>query len=205
MRKLNKLVLASALAFAGFGSNAVSAAVIAGPQAGIQSCAAFTFNVSIINCAGGYGGNLQNGTLVGSGALAGLAALGGGTGAFLENPKLESGLSDQNGGIIDFATLLTGYTVFGIHAGDAGVKNASGKKLDGNATYFFAFDAGAGLDKIVLLDRDLVNSTGLSNAALYRTGGGAVPEPATWAMMLIGFGAVGVGLRRRKRAVLQAA
>ena len=26
----------------------------------------------------------------------------------------------------------------------------------------------------------------------------AVPEPSTWAMMLIGFGAVGLGLRRRK-------
>lgn len=28
---------------------------------------------------------------------------------------------------------------------------------------------------------------------------GSVPEPATWATMVIGFGAVGVGLRRRKR------
>ena len=28
--------------------------------------------------------------------------------------------------------------------------------------------------------------------------GGAVPEPATWAMMLIGFGAIGFGMRRRK-------
>jgi hypothetical protein len=28
---------------------------------------------------------------------------------------------------------------------------------------------------------------------------GAVPEPGTWAMMLIGFGAVGVGMRRRRR------
>ena len=27
---------------------------------------------------------------------------------------------------------------------------------------------------------------------------GAVPEPATWAMMLIGFGAIGVSLRRRR-------
>jgi hypothetical protein len=35
---------------------------------------------------------------------------------------------------------------------------------------------------------------------------GAVPEPATWAMMLIGFGAVGAGMRHRKPArVLQAA
>lgn len=34
----------------------------------------------------------------------------------------------------------------------------------------------------------------------------AVPEPATWAMMLIGFGGVGVSLRRRKRlAFAQAA
>ena len=30
----------------------------------------------------------------------------------------------------------------------------------------------------------------------------AVPEPATWAMMLIGFGAVGFALRRRQRPVL---
>ena len=29
----------------------------------------------------------------------------------------------------------------------------------------------------------------------------AVPEPATWAMMLIGFGGIGVSLRRRKRMV----
>jgi hypothetical protein len=29
---------------------------------------------------------------------------------------------------------------------------------------------------------------------------GAVPEPATWAMMLMGFGAVGFGMRRRKSA-----
>lgn len=31
---------------------------------------------------------------------------------------------------------------------------------------------------------------------------GAVPEPATWAMMLIGFGAVGAAMRRRKRTEL---
>lgn len=34
---------------------------------------------------------------------------------------------------------------------------------------------------------------------------GAVPEPATWAMMLIGFGAIGVGMRRRRGATLRQA
>lgn len=29
----------------------------------------------------------------------------------------------------------------------------------------------------------------------------AVPEPATWAMMLLGFGAIGTATRRRKTAI----
>jgi len=201
MRRFNKLVLAGAMAFAGLGSSAASAAVIAGPEAGVQSCSAFSFSVTIINCAGGYAKNLQSSSLSGSGALAGLLALGGGNGTFLE-PKLDTGLSDQNGGIINFTTLLTGYTVFGIHAGNAGVSKNTG--LDGNATFLFAFDAGSGVDMITVLDRLSSNSTGLSNVALYRTGS-AVPEPATWAMMLVGFGAAGYSLRRRRKVTLQAA
>jgi hypothetical protein len=35
--------------------------------------------------------------------------------------------------------------------------------------------------------------------------GGAVPEPASWAMMLVGFGGLGAVLRRRRRAVFAAA
>jgi hypothetical protein len=31
-------------------------------------------------------------------------------------------------------------------------------------------------------------------------GGGAVPEPSTWAMMLLGFGAMGMAMRRRRRS-----
>ncbi|MBO9669954.1 MAG: PEP-CTERM sorting domain-containing protein [Sphingobium sp.] len=30
---------------------------------------------------------------------------------------------------------------------------------------------------------------------------GAVPEPASWALMIAGFGVVGAGLRRRKLAI----
>jgi PEP-CTERM motif len=37
------------------------------------------------------------------------------------------------------------------------------------------------------------------NFTLAGGGGGGVPEPATWAMMLIGFGIVGVSMRRRQK------
>ena len=33
-------------------------------------------------------------------------------------------------------------------------------------------------------------------------GAAAVPEPGTWAMMLLGFGAVGFSMRRRRRPAL---
>jgi hypothetical protein len=32
-------------------------------------------------------------------------------------------------------------------------------------------------------------------------GGGSVPEPATWAMMLLGFGGIGASMRRQRRSV----
>ena len=47
----------------------------------------------------------------------------------------------------------------------------------------------------------LTDTQGYSNAVLYRTSG-AVPEPATWAMMLLGFGAVGMASRRRRTQLL---
>jgi hypothetical protein len=37
------------------------------------------------------------------------------------------------------------------------------------------------------------------NASFYQA---AVPEPATWALMLIGFGGIGMAMRRRRRPVL---
>ena len=45
------------------------------------------------------------------------------------------------------------------------------------------------------------NNSGVSQVTItytaLPTGGGVVPEPATWAMMIMGFGAAGAMLRRR--------
>jgi hypothetical protein len=49
------------------------------------------------------------------------------------------------------------------------------------------------------------NLPGLSHAVFFGTAGG-VPEPATWAMMLLGFGMMGASVRRRRaKPMLQAA
>lgn len=52
---------------------------------------------------------------------------------------------------------------------------------------------------------DLVNSNGMTGNVGATAGIAAVPEPTTWALMLIGFGAAGISLRRRKPVTLQAA
>ena len=135
--------------------------------------------ISATSCDGGYIGNLLQGTLQDPG-LAALQALGySGTGTYLQ--KLDS----LSGNTIDFTTLLTGVTYIGIHYGGGGVGDNQ------EATSFFKFDAGAGVDSFTF------NRNGLSNAVLFQTGG--VPEPATWALMLVGFAGMGTALRRSRK------
>ena len=59
----------------------------------------------------------------------------------------------------------------------------------------FAYGTGwqGGLDEAWAIDNLSVTLAGGANAA--------VPEPATWALMMLGFGAIGYSLRRRKATV----
>ena len=62
-----------------------------------------------------------------------------------------------------------------------------------------------GLSSVTPFDRVTINYgsgtelyTFIDDFRLGTANNGAVPEPSTWAMMLMGFGAIGVALRRRR-------
>ena len=96
---------------------------------------------------------------------------------------------------LSFGETLFGLTIIGAHFG-----NVAGPA--GNVSVFLLFDFGTEGADFVTLD----NVQGFSNAVLYTTGGTPpVPEPATWAMMLLGFGAAGTAMRRSRRRNAQIA
>jgi len=76
---------------------------------------------------------------------------------------------------------------------------------DGNGDGFI--DAGAGYDVALALGRNFTVGTGqtvtFTTGTIFGTGtpttAAAVPEPATWGLMLLGFGLVGAGARSRRR------
>jgi hypothetical protein len=71
----------------------------------------------------------------------------------------------------------------------------------GNGQNFFGIQA-TGADRISTIAFD-TNGTGVADLRQLRVGGvstiAAVPEPGTWAMMLLGFGGIGVAMRRSRR------
>lgn len=167
---------------------AVAAVALAAPGYATV-CSINDITPAALACAGGYTGNVMNnnGTNLTTqhDALASLG-LDWDTSTF---SSLEY-LSPLNGThTIDFDQMLYGITYIGIHVG-------GGK--GGGQTTFYKFDAGAGLDAFTL---NLASSSG---AVLYSTGDPTpgVPEPASWAMMLGGFGLVGGALRSRRKAAV---
>jgi hypothetical protein len=60
--------------------------------------------------------------------------------------------------------------------------------------------SGTGFSTLGLLTPNGKNQPGISHISFWTVPGSAVPEPSTWALMLLGFGAVGWGLRRRNSA-----
>ena len=148
------------------------------------ACSLTDVSPTAIACAGGYTGNLLDSSPADVTAQqTALAALGfTWDGTNFDNFEK---LSPLNGATtIDFSTLLHGTTIVGIHVG-------GGK--GGGQTTFYKFDAGSALDTFTI---HLASSSG---AVLYSTEAATspAPEPASWALMLGGFGLIGGAMRRR--------
>jgi hypothetical protein len=142
------------------------------------------------DCVGWFVGNLAASTADQTEALGDL--LGVPTTANLLEAKINLG-GGAGPDTIDFTTPLFGTTVI-----SAFVRAGPTVSYDGTA--FYVFDAG---NLVGGLDTFDVNVANLQAVRLYSTGSFVpptppltpVPEPASWALMLLGFGALGAALR----------
>ena len=108
-------------------------------------------------------------------------------------------LGVQGPGSITFNTALTTSpveTTFGPMAEFIGTGSAFLR--DGGSAVFISFQQTSG-PQYILQSRTTRPgaSTRYSITYVYDAGATAVPEPATWAMLLAGFGLIGAGMRRR--------
>ena len=115
---------------------------------------------------------------------------------------------------VDFASAVSGLTFLAVgddNTGDIGdVRAFAGALLlgtidiigDGNpfgSPYLVDLSAFSGVTRIEIAN--IRDEFGLGyDDFTFDASDGAVPEPSTWAMMLLGFGAVGFAMRRRKVA-----
>ena len=114
---------------------------------------------------------------------------------------------------VDFASAVSGLTFLAVgddNRGDIGdVRVFAGALLLGTVDIFgdanpygppqlVDLSAFLGVTRIEIANTDAFG-LGFDDFS-FDASDGAVPEPSTWAMMLLGFGAVGYGMRRRKVA-----
>nr|WP_126174641.1 PEPxxWA-CTERM sorting domain-containing protein [Altericroceibacterium xinjiangense] len=176
LKHLGLVAKLAAFGGAGFLSfSSASAATI------ISSCSVTDVSSAAVSCAGWYEGNLLNANHVQdqTDALATLGLTWNGNWNSVDLTKVNA-----SGSVFDFSDVLNGNTWIGIHKGRGGRGGFEG-------TGFFLLNA-SNLDTVSL------NLGGASSAVVYSSVG-VVPEPATWAMMLLGFGAIGFAMRKAKR------
>jgi len=180
------------------GANAYAAKPISVTPPPPPACSNNDVVINATDCSGFYDGNLLN-AAHNAEQVAALADL---IPAYVWNPadgyvEFQSPLGGAL--TVNFATTFYGLTYFGIHFGAA--KGATAPPGVGEqATAFYVVDFGnTGGNSLNL------NYAGSSNIAVYSTKDKPfdvpVPEPATWAMMIIGFGGVGAMVRRRREGL----
>ena len=197
---LRKFTIALALAAA----TAAAPAYADNTLTNIESTDACTLAYAgAVACQGYYGGNIDNATVsfqqtalneLLTSPTAGVA-IGGPAPvinwqSLVDNDRLYSA-ADLVGNSLNFGQTLYGYVILGAHFGN----NSDTTNPPPNVSAFYVFNFGtSGADHITFNP----NANGFSNAALYSVRP-PVPEPATWAMMLLGFGGIGAAMRRSRR------
>ena len=183
---ITRLLTPVALAAAAITATPADAALPTSCDANLGS-----FSVTATDCVGWFQGSVLSGNpanvAIQTDALAALGL------TFTNWSDYEGAKINTNGsGVFDFGTMLSGPTIIGIHFGAGSTGPTSG--LRGGGTAFFLFDIGTPVSSIT-------TALGASSSAvLYQMGTvPAVPEPGTWAMMLIGFGAIGFTMRKTRR------
>lgn len=99
----------------------------------------------------------------------------------------------------DVAVGLTGVAPSAFSYALTGANSRSNMLWSGRTLTFTAVNAATVLSFTSLQANGCCFGPALDNVSV-----SAVPEPATWSMLIIGFGLVGVGARRRNRAVAAA-
>ena len=183
-----KLILATAAAAAALlSASPASAAVCTGTAGALP----YQTNPNYVDCEA-LAGNVNGGAFIDQ-INAGFDAVG------YVGPDLTwSPLNDTkdffaitNGDILQFDSALLGQQFIAVHFGSAGGGGGAY-----NQTLFFQFNFANPTTQVDL------NRMGFSNAIGAFSTPPAVPEPATWAMMLMGFGTAGFALRRRRQTAL---
>src|SRR5207237_9847714 len=118
----------------------------------------------------------------------------------IDYSKVLGAIDGLNGSAtLNFGSLnLTGLVILGAHFGNNPDSVIDGKQAT-NVTAFWLIDLGNTSTNILTF----TDGQGSSNAQIFAvdpTPG--VPEPSTWAMMLLGFGAAGVAVRRSRKKAL---
>jgi hypothetical protein len=186
---MKKIVLAlCASAAVGLSTPAMATIEVSAPTA--VGCASGPLAPPADKCAGYYDNNQFSNSNVGAQQSAIDLLLGAGNYTVNWNALVNAGLVVSGSDLTALNNLLAtagGQVVLGLHwgnvPGDAG--NVSAFYLWNNATTGSIH---------------LTNTQGYSNAVLYRSVPAGVPEPATWAMMLVGFAGIGMAMRRGRRA-----
>jgi hypothetical protein len=186
-----KILLQASIAAAALAMAAPASAALTLVGSG---CSVTTPDPDAVACAGAYAGNLNDNNRIDDLNAAVDVLMGTDVTNFTWTAvEATKDFFESSGQTLTFDALLYGEQIFSFHFGDAG----SG---DGNYTVLYLFDFGAeGAGSVNL------GANGFSNGVILPPPGG-VPEPATWAMMLIGFTGIGFAVRRgRKPGLLQVA